>query len=98
MLGRKYLTVPPPSPEMRRFPLELHSRFRTPWSQACRIVSKLNVNPFHSVNSPDDEPVSNLRDDGSHETQLTGVLILLVDVCTRCGAADDAGDRAAAAG
>ena len=32
----------------------------------CKIVSKLNVKPFQSVNSPLDEPVINLLPSGVH--------------------------------
>lgn len=34
--------------------------------QTCRIVSKLNVRPFHSVNSPLEAPVTNLLPSGVH--------------------------------
>lgn len=80
MFGRKYLTVPPASPEMSKLPLADHSRSRTPLSHACKMVSKLKVSPFHRVNSPEEDPVSSRRVDGIHLTTLTGVRILFVDV------------------
>lgn len=43
------------------------------------IVSKLNPMPFHSVNSPLVDPVSNRLPSGVHRTTLTGCLILLSD-------------------
>ncbi len=36
-----------------------------------RMVSKLNVSPFHNVNSPLDAPVTSLRPSGVHCTQDT---------------------------
>lgn len=66
-------------------------------SCACKIVSKLKVRPFHSVNSPLVEPVRTRRPSGVHYknvrslraaknlrtvTTFTGHRILLVDVCT----------------
>ena len=35
-------------------------------SCACKIVSKLNVSPFQSVNSPDVEPVKTRLPSGVH--------------------------------
>lgn len=46
------------------------------------MVSKLKVSPFQRVNSPLDEPVTNLRPSGVQRTQKIGHLILLVDVLT----------------
>lgn len=46
----------------------------------CKIVSKLNVKPFHNVNSPELAPVINLRPSGVHATVNTGHLILFVAV------------------
>ena len=44
----------------------------------CKIVSKLNVNPFHRVNSPLEAPVINRRPSGVHVRQNTGQRILFV--------------------
>lgn len=46
------------------------------------MVSKLNVSPFHKVNSPLEEPVSSRRPSGVHLTTLTGQRTLLVEVWT----------------
>lgn len=46
----------------------------------CKIVSKLNVKPFHKVNSPELAPVINRRPSGVHATVNTGHLILFVAV------------------
>lgn len=35
-------------------------------SWACKIVSKLNVVPFHNVNSPVEVPVNSLLPSGVH--------------------------------
>lgn len=51
-------------------------------SLTCKIVSKLNVNPFHSVNSPDDAPVTKRRPSGVHASVKIGHRILLVAVFT----------------
>lgn len=51
-------------------------------SCAWRMVSKLNVRPFHAVNSPLVEPVSMRRPSGVQVTAFTGHLILFVDVWT----------------
>lgn len=59
-----------------------HWKDRTAQSCACKIVSKLKVRPFQSVNSPDALPVNTLLPSGVHLTQLTGVLILFVEVWT----------------
>lgn len=40
------------------------------------MVSKLKPVPFHKVNSPLAEPVSNLRPSGVHRTKFTGCLFL----------------------
>lgn len=48
----------------------------------CKIVSKLNVRPFHSVNSPELAPVISLRPSGVHASVKIGHLILLVAVLT----------------
>lgn len=91
------------SADARNAPECVNCIVRTAESCACKIVSKLNVRPFHSVNSPLVEPVSIRRASGVHcdpfsqrikhtihsvkmwgltTTQLTGHLILFVDVCT----------------
>jgi hypothetical protein len=54
-------------------------------SCACIIVSKLKPVPFHKVNSPLLDAVSNLRPSGVHRTTLTGCLILFSEEC-RCRA------------
>lgn len=46
----------------------------------CKIVSKLNVKPFHNVNSPELAPVINLLPSGVQATVNTGHLILFVAV------------------
>lgn len=48
----------------------------------CNIVSKLNVRPFHNVNSPELAPVTNLRPSGVQAIQKIGHLILFVAVLT----------------
>lgn len=47
------------------------------------MVSKLNVNPFQRVNSPDEAPVTNLRPSGVQAMQNIGHLILLVAAFTK---------------
>lgn len=74
--------VPLVSHETSHDPACDHSNARTAQSCACRMVSKLNVRPFHKVNSPEALPVSTRRPSGVQRTQLTGVRILFVDVCT----------------
>lgn len=49
----------------------------------CKMVSKLNVNPFQRVNSPDEAPVTNLRPSGVQAMQNIGHLILLVAAFTK---------------
>lgn len=49
----------------------------------CKIVSKLNVSPFHNVNSPELAPVTSLLPSGVHAMQNMGHLILLVAVFTK---------------
>jgi len=44
----------------------------------CRIVSKLNVSPFHNVNSPLEAPVIRRLPSGVQVRQNTGHRILLV--------------------
>ena len=58
---------------------------------ACRMVSKLNDIPFHSVNSPFCEHVNNRRPSGMNITLFTLVLILLLLTCTNFVANDVAG-------
>ena len=48
----------------------------------CSIVSKLNVKPFQSVNSPLDAPVTKRLPSGVQHTQNIGHLILFVEVRT----------------
>lgn len=48
----------------------------------CKIVSKLNVSPFHSVNSPDDAPVTRRLPSGVHANVNMGHRILFVAVLT----------------
>ena len=45
----------------------------------CMINSKLNAIPFHNVNSPLDEAVSNRLPSGVHKTTLMGNLALFRD-------------------
>ena len=51
-------------------------------SCACRMVSKLNVDPFQKVISPDEHPVSILRPSGVQVTTWTGDRILLAEAWT----------------
>lgn len=46
------------------------------------MVSKLNVNPFHSVNSPELAPVTNRLPSGVQANVKIGHRILLVAVLT----------------
>lgn len=46
------------------------------------MVSKLNVNPFQRVNSPDEAPVTSRLPSGVHRTQKIGHRILFVEVRT----------------
>lgn len=48
----------------------------------CKIVSKLNVSPFHSVNSPELAPVTSRRPSGVHANVKIGQRILFVAVLT----------------
>lgn len=48
----------------------------------CKIVSKLNVSPFHRVNSPLDAPVTSRLPSGVHAIQKIGHRILFVAVFT----------------
>lgn len=66
MFGWKYFTTPESSEEARKVPEWLKRMARIVESCACRIVSKLNVSPFHRVNSPLAEPVNILRASGVH--------------------------------
>lgn len=49
----------------------------------CKIVSKLKVNPFQRVNSPELAPVTNRRPSGVQANVKMGHLILLVAVLTK---------------
>lgn len=66
MFGWKYLMIPLWSALARYAPECVNVRVRTAVSCACKIVSKLNVRPFHSVNSPLVEPVKTRRPSGVH--------------------------------
>jgi hypothetical protein len=66
MLDWKYLMIPVWSVDATYLPAWLKVSERMAVSWACRIVSKLNVNPFHAVNSPLVEPVSMRRPSGVH--------------------------------
>lgn len=48
----------------------------------CRIVSKLNVKPFHNVNSPELAPVTRRLPSGVHANVNIGHRILFVAVLT----------------
>lgn len=48
----------------------------------CRIVSKLKVKPFQSVNSPELAPVISRRPSGVHASVKIGQRILFVAVFT----------------
>lgn len=48
----------------------------------CKIVSKLNVKPFHSVNSPELAPVTKRRPSGVQASVNIGQRILFVAVLT----------------
>lgn len=64
-----------------KHPLNIRSLLKI-YLLTCNIVSKLNVRPFHNVNSPELAPVTNLRPSGVHAMQNIGHLILLVAVLT----------------
>lgn len=49
----------------------------------CKMVSKLNVNPFQSVNSPELAPVTNRLPSGVQASVKMGHLILFVAVFTK---------------
>lgn len=49
----------------------------------CKIVSKLKVSPFHSVNSPELAPVTKRLPSGVHASVKMGHRILLVAVFTK---------------
>jgi hypothetical protein len=66
MLGWKYLITPLWSAEAKNAPEWVNRIARIAVSCAWRIVSKLNVNPFHSVNSPLVDPVKTRRYSGVH--------------------------------
>lgn len=66
ILGSKYLMMPVLSDETRYAPEWVNVRVHMAESCACKMVSKLNVNPFHRVNSPLVEPVSIRRASGVH--------------------------------
>ena len=66
MLGWKYLITPLWSAEARKAPELVNRIARIAVSCAWRIVSKLNVSPFHSVNSPLVDPVKTRRHSGVH--------------------------------
>ena len=66
MFGWKYLMTPLWSADARNAPEWVNCIVLTAESWACRIVSKLNVRPFHSVNSPLVEPVKIRRASGVH--------------------------------
>ena len=56
------------------------ARIEVSW--ACKMVSKLKVNPFQSVNSPLEAPVINLLPSGVQSKVKMGHLILFVAVFT----------------
>ena len=66
MLGWKYLITPLWSAEAKKAPEWVNRIARIAVSCAWRIVSKLNVSPFHSVNSPLVDPVKTRRHSGVH--------------------------------
>lgn len=66
IFGWKYLMTPFWSADARNAPECVNFIVRTAESCACKIVSKLKVRPFHSVNSPLVEPVKIRRASGVH--------------------------------
>ena len=66
MLGWKYLITPLWSAEAKKAPEWVNLIARIAVSCAWRMVSKLNVSPFHSVNSPLVDPVKTRRHSGVH--------------------------------
>ena len=66
MLGWKYLITPLWSAEAKNAPEWVNRIARIAVSCAWRIVSKLNVSPFHNVNSPLVDPVKTRRHSGVH--------------------------------
>lgn len=66
MFGWKYLMTPLWSAEPKYSPECENCIVRTAVSWACRIVSKLKVWPFQSVNSPLVDPVRTRRPSGVH--------------------------------
>mmetsp|Transcript_26849 Transcript_26849/g.70498 ORF Transcript_26849/g.70498 Transcript_26849/m.70498 type:complete len:246 (+) Transcript_26849:966-1703(+) len=76
MLDCQYMILPSSSHVAIQLWLCDQTMSRTPDWWACKIVSKLNVSPFHSVNSPVDAPVISLRPSGVHLRQKIGHLFL----------------------
>mmetsp|Transcript_1129 Transcript_1129/g.3732 ORF Transcript_1129/g.3732 Transcript_1129/m.3732 type:complete len:316 (+) Transcript_1129:329-1276(+) len=94
----QYFTTPASSPERNQFSLCEKTHARIAQLCACKIVSKLKLMPFHSVNSPFCEHVSSLRPSGVNVATFTGVRILFVETCTNFVANDVAGRCAYATG
>mmetsp|Transcript_4471 Transcript_4471/g.18348 ORF Transcript_4471/g.18348 Transcript_4471/m.18348 type:complete len:257 (-) Transcript_4471:226-996(-) len=87
----QYLMRPVSSPVSSQFSFLLQHAAWIAQSCACRIVSKLKLIPFQSVNSPFCEHDSSRRPSGMNVTTLTGVRILFVETCTNLVAKDVAG-------
>mmetsp|Transcript_67507 Transcript_67507/g.213652 ORF Transcript_67507/g.213652 Transcript_67507/m.213652 type:complete len:243 (-) Transcript_67507:141-869(-) len=87
----QYLMHPASSPVTSHFSLWLQHMARMGTSCACRMVSKLKLIPFHSVNSPDWHPVMSRRPSGVHTTALMLQRILFVLTCTNLVLMLDAG-------
>lgn len=66
IFGWKYFTMPLSSDDKRKLPQWLYRRARIVLSWACRMVSKLKVSPFQSVNSPLADAVRIRRASGVH--------------------------------
>ena len=71
ILGWKYLITPLWSADARYNPECENCIVLTALSCACRMVSKLNVSPFQSVNSPLVEPVRMRRASGVHYEKIS---------------------------
>ena len=87
----QYLIRPASSPVRSQFSFLLQHAAWIAQSCACKIVSKLKLIPFHSVNSPFCEHDNRRLPSGMNVTTLTGVRILFVETCTNLVAKDVAG-------
>ena len=94
----QYFTAPESSAERSQFSFLAKVAHRIAQLCACKMVSKLKLIPFHSVNSPFCEHANNRRPSGMKSTSFTPVRILFVLTCTNLVANDVAGTCGYAAG